>query len=56
MSSAPAMPAACTGFDAAKARTIRVGKIEIIVSLQRGNVIEFPCFRLKHAFEFHPVV
>jgi hypothetical protein len=43
-------------FDATKARTIHLRKIEIIVSLQRGNVIEFPCFRLKHAFEFHSVV
>jgi hypothetical protein len=43
-------------FGATKARTIRVGGIEIIVSLQRGNVIEFPCFRLKHAFEFQSLV
>ena len=25
-------------------------------SLQSGNVIEFPCFRLKHPFEFHSIV
>jgi hypothetical protein len=24
----------------------------IIGSLQKGNVTEIPCFRLKHAFEF----
>jgi hypothetical protein len=28
----------------------------LIVSLQSGNVIEFPCFRLKHPFEFHSIV
>jgi hypothetical protein len=50
------MSAAWSNFDATKARMIRIGAIEIIVSLQRGNVIEFPCFRLKHTFEFQSVV
>src|SRR5262249_19022306 len=44
------------GTDATKARTIRPAGIEIIVSSQGENVIEFPCFRLKHAFEFQSVV
>jgi len=42
--------------DATKTRTIRPRAIGMIVSFQLGNVIEFPCFRLKHAFEFHSVV
>jgi hypothetical protein len=52
------MPVAAVpgGADATKARTIRTGGIEIIVSSQGGKVIEFPCFRLKHAFEFHSCV
>jgi hypothetical protein len=30
--------------------------IGLIVSLQSGNVIESPCFRLKQPFEFHSLV
>jgi hypothetical protein len=47
-------PAAAATRD--KTAHILLWPIGLIVSLQSGNVIEFPCFCLKHSFEFHPLV